>query len=522
MIDKWSPYVFGIDLGTSFSEIAIYRKGRSEVLKIDGEEKVASVMTVLKTGEILVGREARARMMIDPENTVASIKREMGTEWTKVFEGLPDKTYKPEDIQTEVLTKLINGARESGVNLRGTPRFVVICVPANFTDPQKKATLEAGAKANLEVLYLLEEPVAAALAYAFDQSKDQTILVYDLGGGTFDVAILKVNSTKTGLATFEFLAKAGVPRLGGDDFDWKIMEIAAAKLKETSGIDLLDLKKDQGISKRALGEAQQKLKDAAETAKRELVEAQTTTISIPSIIKDEQGNVHNLEVEITREQFETAVGPLIQSSKEAVERALADAKLSMPDISRIILVGGSTHVPLVKKMLSDMFGKDPYGDLNPDTVVARGAAIYGAHLGVPAEKTEETAAINSEDKPEGSVIIHNIVTHFLGIELVDGKFGCILEKDQEIPADKPLAGTKEYVNQRDNQTELRITVYQSESKADVVSVPGVVCIGELFVPIAPKPRGQEKAAVTFELDQQNLLKVKVTTSLGPSEIEIKR
>jgi len=523
IIVKNSPYILGIDLGTSNSAIAVYEKGDAKILPINGDKTCPSVVNMRDNGEILVGRQARNRLMIDPDNTVASIKREIGTAWTKEFTGAPGKIYTPTDISAEILSKLVSGAQQDGtVDLRGTPRFAVICIPANFDDTQKTATREAGALANLEVLELLEEPVAAAIAYAMDKERDQTILVYDLGGGTFDVSILQVQSVG-GPAKFDVLAKEGVRKLGGDDFDYALMQIASAQFLSESNVDIMDLRKDQGISAKSLREAQQKLKDAAETAKRELTETTSAQIAIPNLIKDESGNVHNLDMEITRDGFNDAIKPMIEQSREAVERALASAKMTIEDISRIILVGGSTRVPLVKQTLRDMFGKEPYSDTDPDTAVARGAAIYGATLGVPTDKIEDTEMVFPEDEIDTTIEVNNIVTHFLGIETFGSKFNRLIEKGTDIPTDTGLAATKEFTTPRDNMSELAIRVYQAETAADFVTEEGVHSIGEFFLTGIPiKPRGQERISVTFEIDRQNLLKVKATSSSSTQELEIQR
>jgi len=518
---KYSPYVFGIDLGTSNSCISIFRKGTSEVIPVEGKETCPSVVTVLKDGTYVVGRQARARLMIDPENTVASIKRKIGTEETREFEGLPDKEYKPAEISAWILEKLIGAVVDSDIDLRGAPRHAVICIPANFNDAQKTATKEAGELAGLEVQWLLEEPSAAALAYACEKNRDQTVLVYDLGGGTFDVAILKVDSSKEGNANFEFLAKEGIHELGGDDLDRKIMELAAAKLQDESGVDILDDKKDQGISARSLREAQQKMKEAAETAKCELSQAESADITIPNLIKDEEGKVHSLEFEITREAFNEAIRPLIMQSKEAVEKALESAKIEMEDISRIILVGGSTRVPLVREMLTELLGKEPYMDANPDTVVSRGAAIYGA-AGIVVTDAE-TAEANEEDKGDFDIDIKNIVTHHLGIEKSGGKFSPIIDKDTEIPAEEPLSGSNCYTTPRDNMTDLRIAVFQADRDVQYVSDEGCEFIGEFYLSgIPPKPKGQERVDVTFQIDQQNLLQVSAKSSTSEGNLEIQR
>ena len=519
LVAKKSPYIMGIDLGTSNSAIAVYVKGQAEIIPIDGSKTLPSVFSVRNDGEILIGRQARNRALVDPDNTIASIKREMGSDWKKEFKAISDKVYTPTDISGEILHKLLTGATEAGtVELRGEPAYAVVCIPANFNDDQKTATKAAGELANLEILYLLEEPVAAAIAYALDKERDQTILVYDLGGGTFDVSILNVDSTKSDREKFDILAKEGVPKLGGDDFDAKIMDIAGQKFHKESGVDIFDLKKDQGINKKALRQAQQKLKDAAEKVKCELSETKAAMLEIPNLIKDDSGTVHNLDVEITRDEFNAAIAELIEQSKEAVDRALTSSKLTIEDIDRIILVGGSTRVPLVKEMLVEMFDKEPYADTDPDTAIARGAAIFASTLNVPEADSER----DSEDM-RGEFEVSNIVTHFLGIETRGGKFNRLIDKGLDIPAEEPLTFSKEYTTPRDNMTELAIRVYQSDQEADFVRNENVKCIGEFFLTRIPaKPRGEEKINVTFEIDQQNLLKVKATSSSSSQELEIKR
>jgi len=519
LVEKNSTYIVGIDLGTSNSAIAVYQKGRAEILKVDdGRNTLPSVVSVVDNDTTLVGKQARSRLLIDPDNTVASIKREIGSAWKKEFPNRPGKEYSATDISAEILAKLIADAQQTSMEiLQGTPKYAVICIPANFDDNQKNATIEAAKLAHLEVISLIEEPVAAAIAYALEKERDQTILIYDLGGGTFDVSILQVDSTIDGLAKFKILAKEGVQKLGGDDFDYEIMKIAAARFQETSGIDLLDLKKDQGIAKKSLRDAQQKLKDKAETAKQELTESQKAPMEIPSLIKDESGKLYNLEIEIERSEFNEAIRPLLLQSMEAVKKAIDSAKLTIDDISRIILVGGSTRVPLVREMLVEMLGKEPYGDINPDTVVAAGAASFAATLSVPDDP-------DVKPQLDSSLVIDNIVTLFLGIETKDRRFSIMIEKGLEIPADRTLCKSKEYSTQRDNQTEMRISVYQSSDAKEFVYDENVNCIGEFIITkIPPKPKGQEVVLITFELDQQNLLKVKAESASGVGgTLEIKR
>ena len=521
---KNSPYIFGIDLGTSNSAIAIYRKGEAEILKVGDDPKCPSVVYSLTPDDFIVGREARGRLIVKPENTVASVKREIGTDWVKRFDNRPDQEYTATDISAEILSKLVDIARQSDVDLRGTPHYVVICIPANFNDAQKTATREAGLRANLDVLWLLEEPVAAALVYAENQDTDQTILVYDLGGGTFDVAIMEVDSSKDGPSRFKFLAKEGVSRLGGDDFDARIIKIATARLQQETGLDLLDLENEQGIDVTSLCEAQQKLKAAAEVAKIELSESESAEISIPNLIMDGSGNVHNLNLTITRAEFNEVIRDLILQTEIAVDRALESARLGIDDISRIILVGGSTRIPLVKEMMTELFdGKEPYCDENPDTVVARGASIYGAELGVPAHNLDVTAEADPEDERPGSITINNIVTHFLGIETAGTKFSCVLEKGEEIPVDQPCSRSKVYTTSFENQEDLRIAIYQSDKNVESVSDKDAECIGEFrLTGISPKPKGEELVTIDLNIDQQNVLKVTATSSSCSGELEIQR
>lgn len=518
-----SPYVVGIDLGTSNSAIAVYYKGQAETIPIEGLKMLPSAFTV-RDKEIVIGEQAKRRLMIDPENTVVSIKREMGSDWKKEFSELPGEIYTPTRISSEILNGLIDGSSKAEtIDWRGRPENAVICIPANFTDDQKVATKEAAELANLKVLHLLEEPVAAAIAYGLEKARDQTILVYDLGGGTFDVSILKVDSTQNSLSQFKVLAKEGISKLGGDDFDYKIMEIAAAKLAQDSGIDILNLNKDQGIKKKSLRQAQQKLKEKAEEVKKELSQVESATLLVPNIIKDESGQVYNLDLEIIRAEFNNAIQESIEQSKKAIQQAIDSVNsedgepFTVENIDRIILIGGSTRVPLIKEMLTEYFGKEPYSDSDPDTAVARGAAIYGHSIGGanPADPNELPPAIEIQQK----------VTHFLGIELAGGKFSCLIPKGQDIPIDRPLVCNRDdYTTPRDNLDELQILVYQAETEVEFIrQAEGIKCIGEFFLKGIPsKPAGKEKIEVTFEIDQQNLLKVKAKSSGSSEELEIQR
>jgi molecular chaperone DnaK len=520
IVEKSSSYVLGIDLGTTNCAAGIYKSGKTEVINLNGTKTMPSVMSVLKDGDILVGSQAKSRKLIAPESTVSSIKRHMATDWQKEFGEIPGKVFTPVEISAEILMKLIDGVLQNeSVDLGGAPKYAVICVPANFNDAQKKATQMAAELAGLELLTLLEEPIAAAYAYAIEKERVQTVLVFDLGGGTFDVSILQVDSTGDANKQFKVLAKEGIQQLGGDDLDQRIMERVAGDFTEVSDIDIFDLDKDQGISVKKAREAQQRLLEAVIAAKHELSEATTTTIDIPNLIHDEAGQPHHIDnYEITRDQINGDIHDLILQTKDSVEKALSSAKLDIEDIDRIILVGGSSKIPLVKEMLHDMFGKEPYSDTDPDTAIARGAAILGATMILPDPELDRP----QEDTPEFVIDIDNIVTHNLGIEVVGGKFSCLIPKDTEIPEEGPATAAKEYTTPFDNLTELAIIVFQSAEDVEYVTSDSAECIGEFFLEgIPPKPRGEERINVEFQIDSQNLLKVKASSSSSSGELEIR-
>ena len=520
IVEKSSSYVLGIDLGTTNCAAGIYKAGNTEVINLNGSKTMPSVMSVLKDGDILVGSQAKSRSLIAPESTVSSIKRHMATDWEKEFEEIPGKIFTPVEVSAEIILKLIDGIiQNETVDLGGTPKYAVICVPANFNDAQKKAPQMAAELANLETLTLLEEPIAAAYAYAIEKERVQTVLVYDLGGGTFDVSILQVDSTGEANKQFKVLAKEGIQQLGGDDLDQRIMKRVAGEFAKVSDIDILELDKDQGISTKKIREAQQRLLEAVIDAKHELSEATTTSIDIPNFIHDEAGQPHHIDnFEITRDQVNGDIHDLILQTKDSVEKALSTAKLEIEDIDRIILVGGSTKIPLVKEMLHDMFGKEPYSDTDPDTAIARGAAIFGATMMLPDPDLER----REEDTPDFVIDIDNIVTHNLGIEVIGGKFSCLISKDTEIPAESPVSTSKEYTTPYDNVTELAIIVFQSSEDIEYVSSDSANCIGEFFLKGIPaKPQGEERITVEFAIDSQNLLKVKASSSSSSGELEIR-
>lgn len=518
IVEKCSAYVFGIDLGTTNTAIATYRSGGPEVIRIEGAKTMPSVVSVQKSGDVLVGMSARSRNLIDPENTVASVKRHMGTDWKKKFEGIPDKEYTPIDVSAEILKMLADHVHASeGNDYGGKPRFVCICVPANFTDAQRKATAEAGAAAGLEVLSLIEEPVAAAYAYAVEKSRDQTILIYDLGGGTFDVSILKVNSGEDKTKKFSVLAKEGIQRLGGDDIDTLLVEDIAKKFEEQSSLALLDTEKDQGISPRKVKEAQQKLLESVIQAKHDLSDAESTKMDIPNLVSDEGGQAHHIDdLEITRDRLEDLIRPLISLTRDSVEAALKSADLEIDDIDRILLVGGSTKIPLVKTMLKEFFGRDPYSDTDPDTAIARGAAILGATLLLPDPEVRRP----EDDVPAFIIEKHDIVSHYLGIETVGGVFSCLLKKGADIEPGKPTVAESGYTTPRNDMTELNIRVYQAPEDTRFVTDEGVVCIGEFYLKGIPaKPAREEIIEVKFEINDQNVLSVQASSS-SSNQLEV--
>ncbi|PKG22902.1 Hsp70 family protein [Niallia nealsonii] len=516
IIEKNSPYILGIDLGTSNSAVSIYRKGKPHMIKLGKETTIPSVVSFRTEEDIQVGDAAKRRILIDPENTISFIKREMGSDWKRDFYGV---SYRPEDISAEILSKLKEYvASQEEFDLKGTPTYAVICVPANFDDNKKRATKEAAELAGLNVTYLLEEPVAAAIAYGMEVGRNQTIMVYDLGGGTFDVSILKVDSTsEDSPATFTILAKEGNPALGGYDIDQAIMKLVGDDFKEKSKLDLFDLEADQGISVTELLEAQQKLQEACEQTKKELSEMEFAAIEIPNLIKDEFGTIYNIDFELTRADFEKAIESLIEQTIDTMKKALENAMLGAKDISRVILVGGSSRIPLVSKKIKELLNKEPYSNIDPDTIVAQGAAIYGASIGVPTDKMNVTNETAEEDKPESKIEMNNIVTHYLGIEIRGGRFNRIIEKGLKLTDEQPIVSCeKVYSTPEDDMTEMRISVFQSAEHVDYVSDEQCVCIGEFFltgIPAAPK--GTHRIHVNFEVNLQN--EVIVTASLQGDE-----
>lgn len=509
-----SSYILGIDLGTSTTTVSVYTKGKSRVFSIEGKDSMASAVSFLSKDSKIVGDQAKSRAILDPANTITSIKSHMGEDGYTV--NVYGEDYTPAQISAEILIKAVESAmNQEDFETQGQLKYAVICVPANFTENSKQATREAAEIAGLEVLYLLEEPVAAAIMYGFNSNKDQNILVYDLGGGTFDVCILKANTKENGEANYDVLSKEGVNNLGGDDFDLRLMSLINDAFKQENGMDLLDSNKDQGISKKKMKEAQQKLKEVAEKTKIELSESEDSEVLVPNIVQNEEGQSLSIDTTITRAQFNESIMDLIDKSEEAVNRALENGNLTVDDIDKIILVGGSTLVPIVKDRIKEVFGVEPYSNFNPKTIVSEGAAIFGATLSAPSD-----AEPNNEDKPDGEIKIQQIVTHNLGIMISGMRFSKLISKGTEIPEEGSIFEEKEYTTQSDDQTELSILIYQSAEDIETINEKDdsgeerAVCIGEFKLKNIPKsPKGQETIKVKFEINQENTVKV-TATSIG--------
>lgn len=486
--------VVGIDLGTTNSCIALVRTGQPEVLlNAEGERITPSAVAFTENGEILVGQLAKRQAILNPTRTVLSVKRKMGTDWRfRVEMGGQIKEFTPEQISAFILQKLKRDAEE----LLGTQiRKAVITCPAYFNNLQRQATKDAGIIAGFEVLRVFNEPTAAALAYGLDKNAEQKILVYDLGGGTFDVSILDL-----GEGVFEVLATDGDTQLGGDDFDRRIMDWLIEEFKRETGIDL-----------RGDPQAMQRLRDAAEQAKKELSTRLETRISLPYIAADARGPRH-LERVLTRAQFLALIDDLLLRTMHIVDGALAAAKLKPQDIDQVVLVGGSTRIPRVQELVAEKFGRAKINkEINPDEVVALGAAIQ--------------AAILAGEKKE--VVLLDVTPLTLSIETLGGIATPIIERNTTIPVER----TKTFTTAEDFQTSVEIHVVQGERKmaADNKSLGRFVLSG-----IPPAPRGVPQIDVTFKIDADGILQVtakdratnksasitiKETSRLSPEEIE---
>ena len=455
--------VIGIDLGTTNSCVAVLEGGEPVVIaNAEGNRTTPSVVGFAKNGERLVGETAKRQAITNPERTISSIKRHMGTDYTVEIDG---KKYTPQDISAMILSKLRADA-ESYLGEKVTE--AVITVPAYFTDSQKQATKDAGKIAGLDVKRIINEPTAASLAYGLDKDEAQhKILVYDLGGGTFDVSILEL-----GDGVFEVLATNGDNKLGGDDFDEALLNFMADSFAKENGVDLRN-------DKMAL----QRLKEAAEKAKKELSSAQTTNVNLPFITVNENGPLH-MNMDITRAKFEQLTEGLVNRTIGPMNKAMADAGVSNSDISKVILVGGSTRIPAVQEAVKKVTGKEPFKGINPDECVAIGAAIQAGVL---------TGEVND-------VLLLDVTPLSLSIETLGGVATKLIERNTTIPTKK----SQIFSTAADNQTAVDIHVMQGEREmaADNTTLGRFQLTGS-----PPAPRGVPQIEVTFDIDANGIVNV---------------
>ena len=455
--------VIGIDLGTTNSCVAVLEGGDPVVItNSEGARTTPSVVSFSKNGERLVGETAKRQAVTNPERTIASIKRHMGENYTVTIDG---KNYTPQDISAMTLSKL---KADAEAYLGGPVTEAVITVPAYFTDSQKQATKDAGRIAGLDVKRIINEPTAAALAYGLDkEDTNQKVLVYDLGGGTFDVSVMEL-----GDGVFEVLATNGNNKLGGDDFDEKLLNYMADEFAKENGIDLRQ-------DKMAL----QRLKEAAEKAKKELSSATTTNVNLPFITVNQNGPLH-MNMDITRAKFDQLTEDLVNATVEPMRKAMADAGVTNNDIAKVILVGGSTRIPAVQEAVKRITGKEPFKGVNPDECVAIGAAIQAGVL---------TGEVND-------ILLLDVTPLSLSIETLGGVATKLIERNTTIPTKK----SQIFSTAADNQTAVDIHVMQGEREM----ASGNTTLGRFqLTGIPPAPRGIPQIEVTFDIDANGIVNV---------------
>ena len=454
--------IIGIDLGTTNSCVAVLEGGEPVVIaNAEGGRTTPSVVAFSKTGERMVGQVAKRQAVTNADRTIASIKRHMGDDYKVTVDG---KSYTPQEISAMVLQKL---KADAEAYLGQPVTEAVITVPAYFSDAQRQATKDAGKIAGLDVKRIINEPTAAALAYGLDKDNDQKIMVYDLGGGTFDVSILEI-----GDGIVEVLATAGDTRLGGDDFDERIMDYLVAEFKKAEGIDL----KGDKV-------AMQRLREAAEKAKIELSGMTTTNINLPYITADATGPKH-LDVTLTRAKFNEMTADLVERTMKPVRQAMSDAGLSASDLHKVLLVGGSTRIPAVQEAVKNLTGKEGFKGINPDECVALGAAIQGGVL---------TGDVKD-------VVLLDVTPLSLGIETMGGVFTRLIDRNTTIPTRK----SQIFSTAADNQPSVDVHVLQGEREMAAYNKT----LGNFQLSgIAPAPRGVPQIEVTFDIDANGIVKV---------------